>query len=106
MQNDYHQNFEITYYNNQKALKIREQTNDKNGIALSYNNLGVIYTNQNNYPKAFNFFQKALKINQEASIQPAIATNYNNLGELYYQQGKKIVQVDHLAHLEVSSEIL
>ena len=44
------------------ALKIREETGDKQGIASSYNNIGIVYYFQGNYPVALKNYFAALKI--------------------------------------------
>jgi len=41
------------------ALKIREQINDKNGMARSFNSMGLIYQEQGDYKNAIKYLQKA-----------------------------------------------
>ncbi|HMK66570.1 MAG TPA: tetratricopeptide repeat protein [Thermodesulfobacteriota bacterium] len=48
----------------------------------AYNNLGLIYQEQKQFPKALEMFQKAISLN------PRYTKGYNNLGLLYLSQGK------------------
>jgi tetratricopeptide (TPR) repeat protein len=74
-----------------KAIEIRERilgTQHPN-TAITYNNIGFVYDNQGDYPKALAFYQKALKIREKVlGIEhPDTATTYNNIGGVYYIQG-------------------
>ena len=72
---------------NEEALKIRQETGDKPGLAASYNNIGNIYADQGNNPKALKFFLAGLKIKEEIGDKKSISISYNNIGSLYYYQG-------------------
>ena len=43
-----------------EALKIRERIDDKNGLAISYSGVGLIYKEQGDYKNAIDYFRKAL----------------------------------------------
>ncbi len=58
-------------------------------VATSYNNLGVVYSEQGDYPRALEYHQKALAIWQQVfgAEHPDVAVSYNNLGTVYHIQG-------------------
>ena len=55
--------------------------------AGSYNNIGLIYWIQGNYPEALNYFFRALEINKKVfgSYHSETATSYNNIGLVYWK---------------------
>ena len=57
--------------------------------ATSYNNIGSVYWNQGNYPKALDYYFKALEIREKVlgTDHPDTATTYNNIGAVYDAQG-------------------
>ena len=59
----------------------------KKGIAASYNNIGVIYKEQGNYPDALKNHFASLKIREAIGDKKGIASSYNNIGNIYYSQG-------------------
>ncbi|HTA63033.1 MAG TPA: tetratricopeptide repeat protein, partial [Bacteroidia bacterium] len=65
------------------SLKIKEAINDQQGIAYCYNNIGLIYDIQGNYPLALKNYFAALKILETINDKQAIATSYNNIGLIY-----------------------
>ena len=62
----------LDYYN--KSLKIREEIQDKQGIALSLKSIGLMYKNKSNMAKALEYFLKSLKIHEE--INDKLGTTY------------------------------
>jgi two-component system, NtrC family, sensor kinase len=77
-------NYTEALENNLAALKIRQETGDKAGLAASYNNIGNIYGDQGNYPEALKNHFAALKIKEETGDKKSIGNSYNNIGSLYY----------------------
>jgi len=59
--------------------------NAKNSLSSTYNNIGIIYAKQANYPKALNYFFKSLKAKEELGNKN-IAQSYNNIGMIYFNQ--------------------
>ena len=53
----------IEYYT--KSLKIKEELEDKLGMAATFNNIGMVYYDQGNYAQAINYYTKSLKIQKE-----------------------------------------
>ena len=58
--------------------------------ATSYNNIGLVYWKQGDYPKALEYYGKALAIDEKVlgKDHPDTAYDYHNIGSMYYQQGK------------------
>ena len=57
--------------------------------ANSYNNIGVVYEAQGDYPDALKYHFKALEIDEKVlgKNHPGTATDYNNIGLVYDVQG-------------------
>ena len=55
----------------------------------SWNNLGIKYNNEGNYPKALEYFEKCLAIQLKTSgaEHSDVGTSYNNLGNVHNSQG-------------------
>lgn len=71
----------LDYYTS--SLKIRNEINDKKGIANSLINLGAICYNQGNIPEALDYFLKCLKIQQEINDKVGTAYALNNIALIY-----------------------
>ncbi|HXC06432.1 MAG TPA: tetratricopeptide repeat protein [Bacteroidia bacterium] len=69
------------------ALALALNLNFKKGIAQSYNNIGVIYWYQGNYPSALKRHFAALEVREEIKDLKGIAQSYNNIGLVYKEQG-------------------
>ncbi|TAL58671.1 MAG: tetratricopeptide repeat protein [Bacteroidetes bacterium] len=69
-----------------KALKIVEETGDKNRIAIQLGNIGSIYNNQYDYPKALEYYIRALKLFEELGNKEKIATVLSNTGIIHWYQ--------------------
>jgi signal transduction histidine kinase len=102
----YQGNYPEALKNFTAALKIHEETGNKNGIASLYNNIGLIFREQGNYPEALKNFFTALKIFKETGAKQGIANNYNNIGIIYEAQGNFSEALKNfLASLEIKKEI-
>ncbi len=67
----------------QKALSIRQDINDKAGIATSLNVLGVINYYKGDYFASIDYHIKAMKMREEIGNEAKIATSYNNIALVY-----------------------
>ncbi|MEA3398053.1 MAG: tetratricopeptide repeat protein [Chloroflexota bacterium] len=72
----------------QRSLEILKQTDDKRGMADTFNNLGFLYKDKNQWREADRCFKRSLKILKKASDKRGIAITFNNLGLLYKDKGK------------------
>jgi len=80
-------NYDTTMYYAQTAMQLAEKLEFKKGIATGYNNIGVIYRNQGNYPEALKNFLILLKIHEEIGDKGGTADAYNHIGIIYRNQG-------------------
>jgi len=89
----------MDYYT--RSLKIYEEIGDKIGIAISINNIGIIYKEQGDYAKA-----KALKIKEEIGDKRSIASSLSNIGGIYMVKGDYAKALDYQSRsLELREEI-
>ncbi|MGZ3921849.1 MAG: tetratricopeptide repeat protein, partial [Bacteroidia bacterium] len=79
-------NPELSLNYSSKALELAQQIGYKKGIAMAYNNLGNLYTSQDNYKKAYEYYSGSLDISKEINDKKGIATGYNNIASLYSEQ--------------------
>ena len=74
-----------------KSLSIKEKEFglDHPDTAISYNNIGDVYSDQGNYPKALEYSLKALVIREKELGFDHLdtAVSYNNIGAVYSDQG-------------------
>jgi len=59
----------------------------KKGIAKAYNNIGIVYDEQANYPKALDYYFKALNMEEEVGDKDRQADVTGNIGIVYKEQG-------------------
>jgi tetratricopeptide (TPR) repeat protein len=79
-------NVPLAIDNNEKALKLREDIQDKNGIAESLNNIGVIYDYENDGDKALEYYARSLKVLEEMGEKYGMGTLFNNMAFVYSYQ--------------------
>jgi len=58
----------------------------QNGLARAHASLGVVHSEENNYPIAIDHYLKALKIYQQLGQKQPISKLYNNIGIVYKSQ--------------------
>lgn len=88
------------------SLKIREEINDKSGIANSLLNLGAIYYNQGSIPKALDCFLKALNIHEDMNDKVGAAYALNNIAILYNDMTDTVRSLNYFVKsLEIWKEI-
>ncbi|MBL4625362.1 MAG: tetratricopeptide repeat protein [Flavobacteriales bacterium] len=75
----------LEYYH--ESLKIREDIGNKNGIALSLNNLGSIELDQGRVTSALNYAMRGLEIAQEIGSPDLISRNSGLLSNVAKKQG-------------------
>ncbi len=73
----------LTWY--LKVLKVVENLKDEVRLALLYNNIGLVYKNQNQLEEALVYFQKAFAINEKRQ-DIGQTTNLNNMGLIEYER--------------------
>jgi tetratricopeptide (TPR) repeat protein len=58
----------------------------KKGLANSYGNIGIVFSEQSNYPKALHYYLKSVGIYEEFKDDAKCAKLYNNIGIAYESQ--------------------
>ena len=75
----------------ERALAIKEKTfdADHSSVAISVNNLGLVYQDMGDLPAARAAYERALAIFEKAlgTDHPNVATLVNNLGSVYSAMG-------------------
>ena len=88
---NYIADYDKALYYYQLALRQSiEKYGEENGRTTStYNNIGLVYSDQGDYSKAQDLFFKALAIDKKVFglEHPELAVSYNNIGLAYYYQG-------------------
>jgi len=69
-----------------EALRMAKTLNFKEGQALAYARIGVIYYDVSNYPEAMKNYINALKIYEDIRDKMGVAEVDNDLGLIYWQQ--------------------
>ncbi|MBK9147828.1 MAG: tetratricopeptide repeat protein [Flavobacteriales bacterium] len=79
----------------EKALAIRREIGDRQGTALSLNNIGIVYSDQGDLPRALDYYTQALKIQEEIGNRRGMAMALNNIGLLINDQSEAERAMDH-----------
>jgi signal transduction histidine kinase len=69
------------------ALGIKEKNQDTMGVAICYNDIGVLYKVMKNYSKALYYYRRSNELCRSINLGKGIAQTYNNLGTIYSEQG-------------------
>lgn len=97
----------LEYYN--KSLMIRYEIEDKNGISMSLNNVGILYYDQacearsmNNIVRsdslfsiAMDYYKKSLQIREELNDKSGVSGSLNNIGRLYLEKNETLKAFDY-----------
>ncbi len=75
----------LTYF--KQSEKAAQASNDKEGLAFTYNSIAAIYKNQANSPLAIEYCQKALQQFEALGDKKGAAYVFNNLADIYTEQG-------------------
>ncbi|CAF2109290.1 unnamed protein product [Rotaria magnacalcarata] len=77
----------IAYY--EKSIEIKRDTveEDNTSLALTYNDIGLVYSTIGDYAKALEFNEKSQKIYEKGlpPNHPDLATSYNNIAAVHYK---------------------
>jgi tetratricopeptide (TPR) repeat protein len=71
-----------------KSLRIREETNNLEGVSASCNNIGEIYRNLGMFDKALDFYEKGLKIDTKIGDARGTSVIYSSLGDRALDMGE------------------
>jgi diguanylate cyclase (GGDEF)-like protein len=70
-----------------EALRVREALADDNAIALSLNNIGIVYDRLGEHTRALEYFQRSLALRTKAGAVNRSAGTLANIGDLYLEIG-------------------
>jgi tetratricopeptide (TPR) repeat protein len=76
----------VTKY--QKSLKMKEELEDKRGIASTLHELGNVYCIQGRYDEAVTKYQESLKINKELGNRSGVSNTLGQIGMIHQDQGR------------------
>ncbi len=65
------------------AIKIYEETGDRNGLSATYSNMASLYSRQSDYHTALKYLQKRLKTDQDAQDKIGQVAVYRDIGLAY-----------------------
>lgn len=85
---DYLGEFDEALEYHEKALKLYEELEIKEGIAIQFGNIGSVYRNKGEFDKALEYHEKALKLNEELNKKEGIATQLGDIGTCYSIKGE------------------
>lgn len=71
---------------NMQGDESKATPDQKQLIAKNFGNLGIVYRNLNDLPKALEYYFEALRIDKELKNKHRIAADLGNLGNVYSQQ--------------------
>ncbi|MBL4624309.1 MAG: tetratricopeptide repeat protein [Flavobacteriales bacterium] len=97
--------YERSLENYNKAFSIREKENDREGLGVSLNNIGISYYYQGKYEDALRYFQQAGEIKIETRDSVGAARAFNNTGIMYDIGGKPAKAIEsYLIALKIYEE--
>ena len=70
------------------ALKLAEDVNDKNEIALLSGYISRVYVSESDFKKALEYAMKALNFHKESKDKLGLALDFGTLGIVYMEMGK------------------
>ncbi|MBA3664453.1 MAG: SpoIIE family protein phosphatase [Bacteroidetes bacterium] len=76
----------LSYY--QKSLKMHEEVQNKQGIALTMKNIGTVCFQQNKISEAFSYCSRSLNLSKEIGYPESIRNAAEQLKKIYEAQGK------------------
>ena len=89
-----------------KALKVREEIGDKQGVSGSLGNIALIYWNQLDYNKAEEYILRSLAIDKELGDSMSIGVAFDNMGLIKKDQGHDSIALTyHKAALNIRLSI-
>jgi two-component system, sensor histidine kinase PdtaS len=89
-----------------RALFLSERLGYKKGIAMSYNNLGIINYYKAIYNVALTYHDRSLEIMSEIGNRKGMAGSFNNKGAVYTQQGEYALAIEqYLNSIRILEEV-
>lgn len=80
-----------------KALQLYEQQDNESGLAMSYNNLSVLYIDIGDWEKAVDYAKKTIALREKLNDTRGLTFSYCNLSQMYLD--KDIKEAEKYSHL-------
>lgn len=93
-----------------KAIKIYKLTGDKGSLSVSYNNLALVFSVENQFEKAIEYTKKSIALDKDDNNKYGIAISKLNIGSYYisekkYSQAKKYLFDSEKLLIELNEKI-
>lgn len=82
-----HRTDSVGYYANE-ALKMSEEVDYKQGVALAYDMLGTFYSDYSKHDSARTYYIKGIDYSRQYKLEERSGDMYNNLGGLYLKEAE------------------
>jgi len=92
------------YYS--RAIRVYEKTENKSGLAKTYNNMALIYKKRSELDKALEYLFNSLKLEEELENNAGISYTLLNLGNFYYDLDEKEKALEYFKQALVIEEKL
>ncbi len=79
-----------------KAIELNGKIGNLNATLILNNNIGMIYTDDEEFPKALEYFQKSLDIAKQLKRKPDIAASHLNIGNTQVEMGNTAAAIKSL----------
>ncbi|MEZ4761445.1 MAG: adenylate/guanylate cyclase domain-containing protein [Flavobacteriales bacterium] len=91
---------------NERVLALARQAGDRERIAGTLGNMGIIYRKQGDLPRALDHYQQSLAMNEELNDQRGVATALTNLAMIHRDMGDMDKALaDNLRSLAIVEEL-
>ncbi len=101
-----HGNYQGAIDNYKEGLSISKQINDSDGIAISYNNLGLAYKSLAQTELALKCYHASIKIDQLLENKKQLTTTFINIASIYKQESEFEIEKQYLEKaLVIAKEI-
>lgn len=98
--------YEDAFQSIQKALKIREDVRDINGLASSYRNLAFYYEHQGKTSEALANYRNALQLARETGNNSLLEGIYKGMFNNYYEKGNSDSALKYYILFKEQSELI
>ncbi|BBN81606.1 hypothetical protein PA25_15910 [Pseudoalteromonas sp. A25] len=95
---DYTGNVELALKHHDLSLRLRQATDNQQGISDSLYNIGEIYRDMGRFPQALKHFLQALKVDESLGNPYHVANSHGKLGQVYLAMGKVDLALEHINH--------
>jgi|GEM_PF-1585980 len=95
-QEDFKENMDSAAYFLQKAIEGQRRVNDLYGLGISYNNMGLLLTNQKRYPEAIQNYKESIALAEKIGNIPMLVSSGYNLSQTYKKQNNWQAQYEIL----------